>query len=139
MGCRLQTSIQNAERLSCNMESSSPPLPIMLGNVPGEPFTARARPFPDRSSLGRQILQFMFNRDFTPYYNKCVIIIGIQCHINVAIILRQKKNYGNLQISSFHLQRLVVVWGTLSLFANVGYHLLDLVFILQILNGYSKF
>jgi hypothetical protein len=47
----------------------------------------------------------------------------------VAIILRQKKNYGNLQISSFHLQRLVVVWGTLSLFANVGYHLLDLVFI----------
>jgi hypothetical protein len=28
---------------------------------------------------------------------------------------------------NFHLQRLVVVWDTLSLFANVGYHLSDLV------------
>jgi hypothetical protein len=47
IGCNLQTSIQNKEGgLSCNMESSSP-LPIMLGNVPGKPFPARARPFPD--------------------------------------------------------------------------------------------
>jgi hypothetical protein len=47
MGCRLQTSIQNEEGLSCN-NGIVKPLPIMLGNVPGKPFTARAaRPFPD--------------------------------------------------------------------------------------------
>lgn len=45
MGCRLPTSIQNEEGLSCN-NGIVKPQPIMLGNVPGKPFTARARPFP---------------------------------------------------------------------------------------------
>jgi hypothetical protein len=44
------------------------------------------------------------------------------------------------QILNFHLQRLVVVWGTLSLlFANRWISFVRLGIILRILNGYPKF
>jgi hypothetical protein len=41
-----------------------------------------------------------------------------------------------LEILNCHLQRLIMVWGTFPPFLNVGYHLLNLVYIFHNLNDF---
>jgi hypothetical protein len=41
-----------------------------------------------------------------------------------------------LEILNFHLQRLIMVWGTFRPFLDVGYHLLNLVSIFHNLNDF---